>query len=104
MTDEIKQDILYTIVENLLREIDQLLHYQIKEGGEIHYLVHEHEDAFTDFDKEKIFGNLDTIQNKFQVVREYVRSANKCLQLLGLPELNTNWVIVLDETNDKTKV
>ena len=103
MTQEIKQEILYTIVENLLREIDELLHQQIKEAGEVHYLVHEHEDTYSDFDKEKIFGNLDNIQEKFQVVREYVRSANRCLQLLGLPELQANWIITLDE-NDKTKV
>lgn len=103
MTPETKQEILYTIIENLLKAIDDLLHKQIQEAGNIHYFLDNHLDDFNDAEKTEIFGNLDNIQEKFQVVREYVRSANQCLQLLGLPDLKVNWVITLDE-NDKTKV
>ena len=90
MTNEIKQDILYTILENLLKEIDNLLHNQINEVGNVKYFLDNHLDAFNDAEKTEIFGNLDNIQEKFQVVREYVRSANKCLQLLDLPDLKVN--------------
>ena len=100
MTNETKQDVLYTIFNNLLEITDELLRSQIKEAGEVHYLVNQVE-GLNETQKKQIMEDLDTIQYKFQVFREYVNSANKCLNLLGLPELKVNWVVVLDE-NDKT--
>ena len=100
MTNETKQDVLYTIFNNLLEITDGLFRNQIKEAGEVHYLVNQVE-GLNETQKKQIMEDLDTLQYKFQVFREYVNSANKCLNLLGLPELKVNWVVVLDE-NDKT--
>lgn len=110
MFNDNQEENLYTIISNLLQEVDQLFRNQIGLAGNIHYWIHNTHEEMPELEKRQLIENCDTIQNQFQAFREDVVSANKCLRLLGLPEIDLKWVVVLDETkppednNDKTKV
>lgn len=100
MNQETKQEVLYTVISNLLKQVDISLHKQIQEVGNIEYVVRNHLTELPEDEKKRLDASLDTIQNQFQVFREWVMMANKLLTLVGLPELELTWVIPLDEIKE----
>lgn len=103
MTSDTKQELLYLVIENMLGKIDELLRKQMTATDNIRYVIDNHLQEFNDTEKKQLHENLDGIEYQFQVFRDYVNSANKCLELLSLPPLECKWVVVLDENNE-TKI
>ena len=101
MTQETKQELLYLIIQNLLKEIDNLLIKQGQPAVDMIGILNKHPDDFSDFEKQQMTEDLNNFEYKYLTVRQLVNSANNTLKLLGLPEFDVGWVVVLDE-NDKT--
>lgn len=101
MTNETKQELLYTIIQNLLKEIDTLLIKQGQPAVDMISILNKHKEVFSEFEIHQMTEYLNNFEYKYMTVRELVNSANKTLKLLGLPDFDVGWVVVLDE-NDKT--
>ena len=101
MNNETKQEVLYTIIQNLLKEIDNLLIQQGQPAVDMIGMLNKHKEVFSEFELQQLSEYLNNFEYKYLAVRQLVNSANKTLKLLSLPDFDVNWIIVLDE-NDKT--
>ena len=101
MTNETKQELLYIIIQNLLKEIDNLLIKQGQPAVDMIGMLNKHKEVFSEFEINQLSEYLNNFEYKYLTVRQLVNSVNNTLKLLGLPEFDVGWVVVLDE-NDKT--
>lgn len=101
MNSETKQEVLYTIIQNLLKEIDNLLIQQSQPAVDMISMLNNHKEVFSEFEIHQLSEYLNNFEYKYLAVRELVNSANKTLKLLSLPDIDVDWIIVLDK-DDKT--
>ena len=79
MTNETKQELLYIIIQNLLKEIDNLLIKQGQPAVDMIGMLNKHKEVFSEFEINQLSEYLNNFEYKYLTVRQLVNSVNNTL-------------------------